>query len=90
MTNALKANAYFPFEVLRDSFARLDRKLKSLAYAQSYTLVKYLIQKHGWAIIKELLDAFDRGESLETGLRTWGLNLYLMEKEWERDLLKKI
>lgn len=88
LENAFKNGAQLPLEMLNDPFSRLDRTMKSLAYSQSYSLVNHLVQKHGWNVIKELLASSARGESINAALRTWGLNLYLLEKEWEQDFCR--
>ena len=84
MDEAARADALIPFELLRVSFNRLDRKMKSLAYAQSYSLVRYMVDSYGWDIIRELLEAYRMGNREDEALRRRGLNLYLLEKEWVR------
>jgi hypothetical protein len=83
---ALAADALLPLEMLTASFCRLDRKIKCLAYAQSHSLVDFLVAKYGWKIVKDLLAAYSRGDSEDGVLRKHGLNMYLLEKEWMREI----
>ena len=82
MTNG----AALPLELLTGRFSRLDRTLKTLAYAQSLSMTAHLVSTYGWDMIRDLLAACKRDGSLETALRQYGLNLYLLEKEWERTI----
>lgn len=81
LQNALAADALLPIETISQSFSRLDRRLKTLAYAQSYSLVDYMADKYGWEIVREMLDDYARGDSGEAVLRERGVNMYLLEKD---------
>ena len=80
----LKQDALLPLEVLTKPFSILDRSLKSLAYAQSYSLVEYLEDIYGREKLRGLLISLGLGETLDHALRPMSLNRYLLEKEWER------
>lgn len=82
LKTALDGDAYLPIETLEKAFSRFDRQIKTLAYAQSTSLVEYLIDHHGWDSIKSILEGLARGDTLDAMLRPLGLNAYLLEKEW--------
>ena len=86
LTAAAAADACLPLEALDGSFARLDRELKTLAYAMSFSLVEHIIARHGHALLQELLAAAARGETPAGVLRPRGLNYYLLEREWLHQL----
>jgi len=86
LAKAVSADACLPLELLSGPVTRLDRKIKTLAYAQSYSLIEYLVEKYGWEIVKKLLDACKRGDSIDTVLKEYGLNMYLLETEWVKSV----
>lgn len=71
-----------PFEMLNESFCGFDRKLQALAYAQSYTMIAHIVDTHGWEMVTALVGAVSRNESLDRALNGFGLNFYLLEKQW--------
>ena len=86
LLKARDADALLPIELMEGTFARMDRQVKKLAYAQSSSLVEYLKKRNGWAIIRDMLAACSRNESPEHAMRPYGLNYYLLEKEWRFSL----
>lgn len=84
LKRAVLKRATLPLELLDARFSRLDRAIKTLAYAQSRSMVAHLISKYGWDMIKELLTNYKTDGSPDGALRKRGLNMYLLEKEWER------
>lgn len=82
LTQASELDGLLPVEILEQPFSRFDRSLKSLAYAQSTSLVSFLIEKFGYPCIQELLDCCRRGDRVESILRQKGFTIYLFEKEW--------
>jgi hypothetical protein len=85
LAKAADKNALLPLETLTRPFARMARAVQRLAYAQSAAMVAFLVQKHGWPLIREMLAACGRGESPEHVLKQKGLNYYLLEKAWRRE-----
>jgi len=81
LEQAVRHNALLPFDLLAKSFAVLGRGLKDLAYAQSWAMVEHIGNRYGSRMLKELLLALGRGESLDMALRPWGTNMYLLEGE---------
>ena len=54
-----------------------------LAYAQSNSFVKFIIDRWGKSAITEILDAYRQGASQDRALRqAVGLNLNALEAEW--------
>ncbi len=86
LKNAMEADALFPMEVLEKPFARMDRKLKNLAYAQSAAVVDFLVEKYGWPTMQDLTKGVANGDSPEFAMRKAGLNYYLLEREWIRSI----
>ncbi len=84
LSRALAEQALLPLELLEHSFSRFDRGLKSLAYAQSGSLVRYIVAAYGYPFIREILDGCRRGDRLEHLLKSKALTLYLLEQEWQR------
>lgn len=59
-----------------------------LAYAQSESLVLYIIERWGIGSINDLLDAYNDGASCTAGVsNTLGLSLTALQSAWERDQL---
>jgi len=44
--------------------------------------VKFIIKKYGWDMIKDMISALSRKDSIESALKPHGLTMYLLEKEW--------
>ena len=60
-----------------------DPELASLSYAQSLSLVSYLIETHGQQMILQLLDEFRGGASEDSALTTViGVNRDGLESQW--------
>ena len=58
-----------------------------LSYAQSYSLVAYLLNAYGWTRMQELLAIFSEGSTDEKALRqVYGLEYTDLETEWRQSL----
>jgi tetratricopeptide (TPR) repeat protein len=67
LEKALSADALLPLSVLTQNFAQLvDKALIDLAYAQSYSMVEYLLERIGWDGVRQLLEGM-RGEACPMG-----------------------
>ena len=86
LEEAFRGRTILPLEALNGSFTRFDRATKSLAYAQCYSLVDYMVEIYGWELMRELIEGCGRGDSPDAVLRRWGLNGYLLEKGWEQQV----
>lgn len=87
LKEAAAADALLPLDLLADSFASMDRRLKTLAYAQSASLVGYLQATFGWQLLRDIIAALGRGDALDTPLNAHGLTLYLLERQWQRTVI---
>lgn len=84
---ALEADALLPVEALAADFARLgDRALVDLAYAQSYSLVQYVVERLGWGGVRQLLAglkaAGGAADPLGLALSPWSLDAGSLELCW--------
>ena len=86
LKGGLSNEGCIPFELLEKPFTDFDKKLKTLCYAQSYSMVEYIIDAHSWNLIQDMLAALKRKESLDSVLQPYGLNSYLLEKEWKQKI----
>jgi hypothetical protein len=59
----------------------------SLSYAQSRSLVAYLIDTHGWEKLRELLAVFQAGSTYDDALlRVYGIGMDALDQEWRQNL----
>ncbi|TDI83578.1 MAG: hypothetical protein E2O74_06575 [Chloroflexi bacterium] len=59
----------------------------SLSYAQSQSLVAYLIDTYGWAKMRELLAVFQGGSTYDDALlQIYALNMDVLDHEWRASL----
>lgn len=65
---ALNRNELIPFERLESSFAGLPAGQVELAYQQSYSLVRYLLDQFHWYKMAELLRALGEGKSMAVAI----------------------
>lgn len=87
LVRALAADALLPIAALEQDFTRLEeRALVDLAYAQSYSLVQYLVQRIGWPGVRRLLAGLGRSKETDdpsgSALAPWGLDLGSLEQDW--------
>lgn len=81
LTRAFQAGACLPLAVLEGDFAALEEKaLVDLAYAQSYSLAQYLVQRLGWPGIRRLLDRLKRAPA-ENNPTDWALSVWDLDRE---------
>ncbi len=58
-----------------------------LSYAQSYSLVNYLLDAYGWTKMQELLAVFSRGSTDEKAIsQVYGLDFDALEAGWRESL----
>ena len=58
-----------------------------LSYAQSYSLVNYLLDTYGWTKMQELLSIFSQGSTDEKAIRqVYGLDFDALETGWRESL----
>ncbi len=60
-----------------------DPEQASLAYAQSLSLVSYLVLTYGWADMRELLTVFKEGSTYDNALqKVYSFNIEGLEERW--------
>ena len=59
----------------------------SLAYAQSYSLVEYLVDVYGWDRMRRMLALFAEGATSEGPIQSvYGVDLDTLDSEWRAAL----
>lgn len=65
----------------------IDREGASLVYAQSYSMVKYLVEKYGIDDLRSMLTALSRGGTEDEALRSaYGIDAFTLESQWRQFL----
>lgn len=87
---AVAAQTLFTMGDLAGSFRKLDPARVRLAYEQSYSFVRYLIERSGWYQMTELLKQLRRGAAPDAAFETvygdYGLDFATLERDWRRQL----
>mgnify|MGYP001611422734 CR=1 FL=1 len=90
LARAAKKGELIPVKMLEGSFSGLSGKESSLAYLQSYSLVKYMIDRFGFHAVRDILENMAAGNNIETALKKaldpYGLDYASLLKEWEGTL----
>ena len=62
----------------------------SSAYAQSVSFVAFIVQRHGYRALGELIDHVQRGDAFETGFaKAFKTSIWVDENEWRAQLLAR-
>ena len=86
LDEAITANDLISLRSLNSSFPA-GHTGAYLSYAQSYSLVAYLLDRYGWARMQELLAIFAQGSTEEHALRqVYGLDYDTLEAAWRESL----
>ena len=86
LEEAIAADELISLRSLNSSFP-VGQSAAILSYAQSYSLVAYLLNVYGWTKMQELLVIFSEGSTDEKALRqVYGLEYEDLETEWRRSL----
>ena len=84
--NAIANDELISLRSLNSSFPAVDTGA-TLSYAQSYSLVNYLIETRGWDKMQELLEAFSQGSTDEKAiLEVYGWDYDTLESLWRGSL----
>ena len=68
----------------------VDPEQASLAYAQSLSIVSYLVETYGWAKVRELLTTFKEGSTYDKALqKVYGFGTDGLEELWRSYITKK-
>jgi hypothetical protein len=83
---AVRSNTLISVRSLSSSFPT-DSKSAYLAYAESYGLVAYLIDRYGWEKMRNLLAVFKDGTTYDKGLMTvYKFDINGLESAWKATL----
>ena len=84
---ALK-NKLIPFERMHPSMAKLPtQEESSLAFAEVFTFIEYLVAKKGWAGIRKVLAHMRDGDNDERAIaKVYGKPLKTLAKQWMKTL----
>jgi hypothetical protein len=86
LNNAIKNGALVPTRALNSNFP-LDPNQARLSYAESLSLVQYLVAKYGDAKLGELLLSFKAELSYDEALKqTFGLDTDELDRDWKASL----
>ena len=86
LDQAISADSLITLRSLSSSFPAAHGGA-SLSYAQSRSLVAYLIDAHGWEKIRELLAVFQEGSTYNDALlRVYGFDMDALDQEWRQHI----
>lgn len=85
---AAKKNKLIPFEKMHPSMAKLPtQEQSSLAFAEVFTFIEYLVAQKGWSGIRRVLAELEKGATdAEAIARVYGRPLKSLAKRWMRTL----
>ncbi len=87
LDQAVAANSLITLQSLSSSFPAGHRGA-NLSYAQSQSVVAYLIDTHGWEKMQELLAVFQDGSTYNDALlRVYGMDMDALDQEWRASLV---
>jgi hypothetical protein len=88
LNDALQADALLPLNTLCGPFSA-DQSRFYLSYAQSKSIVRYILDRWGPASVESLLKAYGEGATCEGGVqRVLNLSLAELQTAWESDVLR--
>ncbi len=85
LDQALEDDTFYPVRALTDSFTE-DPSGASLSYAQSYSLVTYLLEEHGRDRLLDLLGASQAGSSPDSAL----MEVVRIRHRWPRPGMARV
>jgi hypothetical protein len=89
LNTSLMGNKLISIQSLSGSFPT-DSSGANLAYAESSSIVSYLIEKYGWEKIRQLLAIFKEGSTNDKALQSvYSFNVSGLETEWRAYLKSK-
>ena len=85
---AAEQNKLIPFEKMHPSMAKLPtQEQSSLAFAEVFTFIEYLVAKKGWAGIRGVMAELSKGASDKEAIRkVYGEPLKRLARRWMRTL----
>ena len=83
---ALRDDTFFPVRTLGGNFSEIPEKAL-LSYAQSYSVVKFMIETYGQEKMSELLGALSSAEPVDTALQDiYGFDIDGLDAAWRESL----
>jgi tetratricopeptide (TPR) repeat protein len=91
LADAVRKKKFITYQQMHPSMAKLpSQEDASLAFAEVFTTIEYLVQEHGGASIPKVLEASAAGLELDAALRSvYGMGLLGVESSWKRYLLHR-
>ncbi len=90
LEKAVRNGSLLPFARLERPFTGLPRQQVRLAYEQSYSLVRYMLQQFQFYNINEILAALAAGQPLgraiAQGLEEYAVDYEGLRQQWRADL----
>ncbi len=81
--------AMIPLTVLEGSFMGLNAAQASLAYAESLSVVGYLVDRHGMYQVTRFLEALSRHQGIEPACReAFSISYDALQKSWQSSLVE--
>jgi hypothetical protein len=86
LDEAVAADSLITLRSLSSSFPAAHGRA-SLSYAQSQSLLTYLIDTYGWEKMRELLAVFQDGSTYDDALlRVYGIDMDALDQEWRQHI----
>jgi hypothetical protein len=86
LTRALRDDTLLPLRALTRAFSA-DPQIANLSYAQSYSVVDFILRRYGRDKMAQLLKAFKQGGFYDDILiQVLGVNVDQLEAEWRKDI----
>jgi len=81
-----KARDLIGFNSLEGAWKTLPAERVRLAYEQSYSFVRFLVEDYGWFLVADLLRKIGEGKSLEDAFvkayESYGMDLHGLQRQW--------
>jgi len=84
LDEAESTNSWLPLERLCNPFYQMASDQVTLAYAESHSVTRYIVEAYGWSGMRTLLSAYADGLNCTRGLeKAIGVDLPTLEREWK-------
>ncbi len=91
LRTAAEKNKLIPFEKMHPSMAKLPtQEQSSLAFAEVFTFIEFLVAKQGWSSIRKVLSVMAEGANDEKAIaEVYGTPLKRLARRWTASLKKR-
>jgi len=85
LRDAARSGELIPFSRMHPSMAKLPtQEQTSLAFAEVFTFVEFLVEKRAWTGVQRVLSALGEGSSVESAMRdVYGQSFAQLEEAWK-------